>query len=120
MNKSIKTDKSCSLCEDMLRKTAAIIQSSLDSQQTWVHPMTSMARHFPVLTHALELHTKNHVDILGSQKKVFKMFFKVLSPAYSNISGLKKTSIAYMKQTVITTTRLPETDINYLQLLIKF
>lgn len=49
-------------------------QSSLDSKQTdfSVHHMTSLARHFSVLTHTLELHIKSHVNILGSQKKFSK------------------------------------------------
>lgn len=75
-NQSKLIDKSNLLCGDMLKKIATHSESSLDSKQIdfSVHHMTSPARHFLVLTHTLELHTKNHVNISGSQKKFSECF----------------------------------------------
>lgn len=97
----------------MLKKTATITLKVplILNRDFSVHHMTSLARHFSVLTHTLEPHTKHHVNISGSQKKIFRMFFEVLSPAYSNISGLKEKPITYMKQIGITATKFPEIDI---------
>lgn len=75
-NQSKLTDKSYLLCGDVLKKTATHSESSLDSKQIdfSVHHMTSLARHFLVLTHTLELHTKHHVNISGSQKTFSECF----------------------------------------------
>ena len=78
MNQS--KDKRCIfLCEDMLKKIATIILKVLNNKQTdfSVYLMTSLARHFSVLIHTLERHTENHVNILGSQKNIFRMFLKI-------------------------------------------
>lgn len=69
INKSIKTNKSIFIMWRCVKENWYYpSESSLDSKQTdfSVHHMTSLARHFSVLTHTLELHTKNHVNILGS------------------------------------------------------
>ena len=72
-NKSIKTNRH-KLCEDTLKKTATIILKVLLilNRDFSVYHMTSLAKHFSVLTQTLELHTKHHVNILQSQKKKFQ------------------------------------------------
>lgn len=78
INKSIKTNRQkLFICEGLLRKTATIILKVLDSKQRLFSPSIIWPHwlgNFFVLTHTLELHTKNHVNILGSQKKIQNVF----------------------------------------------
>lgn len=87
-------------------------QRSLDSKQTdfSVHNMTSLPRHFSVLIHTLELHTKNHVTILRSQKNFFRMFFFKFN-IFKHFRLKKIITITWREQKETTSSRSPQIDI---------